>query len=70
MSGLFQQVMGAKQIKSCAYLPEFQGALVQFHSTLTNMIRSYCFDNEKDWDEGVNQLLFAANAIIISVQSF
>ena len=27
--------------------------------TLKNMIRSYCFDTEKDWDEGIHLLLFA-----------
>ena len=50
MSGLFQQVvfqLGAKQIKSSAYHPESQGALERFHSTLKNMIRTYCLDNEK-----------------------
>ena len=62
MSGIFQQVMyklGIKQYKSSAYHPESQGALERFHQTLKNMIRSYCFDTEKDWDEGINLLLFA-----------
>ena len=62
MSGLFQQVvfqLGAKQIKSSAYHPESQGALERFHSTLKNMISTYCLDNEKDWDEGISLLLFA-----------
>ena len=62
MSGIFQQVMyelGIKQYKSSAYHPESQGALERFHQTLKNMIRSYCFDIEKDWDEGVHLLLFA-----------
>ena len=62
MSGLFQQVvfqLGAKQIKSSAYHPESQGALERFHSPLKNMIRTYCLDNEKDWDEGISLLLFA-----------
>ena len=62
MSGLFQQVvfqLGAKQIKSSAYHPESQGALERFHSTLKNMIRTYCLDNEKDWDEGISLLVFA-----------
>ena len=61
MSGLFQQAvfqLGAKQIKSSAYHPESQGALERFHSTLKNMIRTYCLDNEKDWDEGISLLLF------------
>ena len=62
MSGIFQQVMhelGIKQYKSSAYHPESQGALERFYQTLKNMIRSYCFDTEKDWDEGIHLLLFA-----------
>ena len=62
MSGLFQQVMfqlGAKQIKSSVYHPESQDVLERFHSTLKNMIGTYCLDNEKDWDGGISLLLFA-----------
>ena len=50
MSGIFQQVMW--------YHPESQGALERFHQALKNMIRSYFFDTEKDWDEGIHLLLF------------
>ena len=63
MSNLFKQVMerlGIKHYKSSAYHPESQGALERFHQTLKNMMRCYCFDNEKDWDEGIPMLLFAA----------
>ena len=62
MSGVFQQVMhelGIKQYRSSAYHPESQGALERFHQTLKNVIRSYYFDTEKDWDEGIHLLLFA-----------
>ena len=62
MSGLFQQVMddlGIKQYRSSTYHPESQGALERFHQTLENMIRSYCFDTNRDWNEGVHLLLFA-----------
>ena len=51
MSCVFQQVMhelGIKQYRSSAYHPESQGALERFHQTLKNMLRSYCFDTEKD----------------------
>ena len=51
--------MGIKEYRSSAYHPESQGALERFHQTLKNMIRSYCFDTEKDWDEGIHLLLFA-----------
>ena len=62
MYGIFQKVMhelGIKQYRSSAYHPESQGALERFHQTLKNMIRSYCFDTEKDWDEGIHLLRFA-----------
>ena len=62
MSSIFQQVMhelGIKQYRSSAYHPESQGAVERFHQTLKNMIRSYCFDTEKDWDECIHLLLFA-----------
>ena len=62
MSGIFQQVvheLGIKQYRSSAYHPESQGALERFHQTLKYMTRSYCFDTEKDWDEGIHLLLFA-----------
>ena len=62
MSDVFQQVMhelGIKQYRSSAYHPENQGALERFHQILTNMIRSYCFDTERDWDEDIHLLLFA-----------
>ena len=63
MSGVFQQVMhelGIKQYNSSAYHPESQGSLERFHQTYKNMIRTYFYDTEKDWDEGVHLLLFAA----------
>ena len=62
MSGIFQQAMhelGIKQYRSSAYHPESQGALERFHQTLKNMIKSHCFDTEKNWDEGIHLLLFA-----------
>ena len=62
MARLFQYVvfqLGAKQIISSAYHPELQGALERFHSTLKNMIRTYCLDIKKDWNEGISLLLFA-----------
>ena len=62
MSKVFQQVLyqlGIEQVKSSAYHPESQGALERFHQTLKNMIKTYCFETEKDWDEGVHLFLFA-----------
>ena len=63
MSKVFQQALyelGIEQVVSSAWHPESQGALERFHQTLKNMIRTYCYDNAKDWDEGIHFLLFAA----------
>ena len=62
MSGILHQCMhelDIKQYRSPAYNPEIQCVLERFHRTLKNMVRSYCFDAEKDWDEGIQLLLFA-----------
>ena len=62
MSGVFQQViyeLGIYQYKSSAYHPESQGAIERFHQTLKNMLKTYCHQTGKDWDEGVHLLLFA-----------
>ena len=67
MSHLFQDVMaqlGIKQIKSSAYHPQSQGALERFHQTLKSMMRSYCFQEKKEWDEGISLLLFAAREAV------
>ena len=63
MSKLFRQVLSIlamKQIRSTAYHSQSQGALERFHQTLKNMLRFYCTENEKDSDEGIPYVLFAA----------
>ena len=62
MPGIFQQVtheLGIKQYKSSLILLKAREPSKKFHQTLKNMIRSYCYDTEKDWDEGIHLLLFA-----------
>ena len=59
---LFQQEMHELRIKqntSSAYHVESQGDLGKLHQTLKNMIRSYCFDTEKNWDEGIHLNIIA-----------
>jgi len=64
MSHLFQEVMLSlaliKQGKLTPYHPKTQGALERFHQTLKNMMQAYCFQENKDWDEDIPLLLFAA----------
>ncbi len=40
-----------------------QGGLERYHRTLKTMINAYCFDNQKDWDEGIDLLLFATREV-------
>ena len=34
------------------------------------MMRSYCFDNHKDWDEGISLLFFAARESVQETLGF
>ena len=73
MSGLFQEVMfqlDIGQLTSSAYHPQSQGALERFHQTLKSMIRAYCFQERKDWDEGIPLLLFAAREAVQASTGF
>lgn len=66
-SKVFGQVMkelGIEHVTSSAYHPQSQGALERYHQTLKNMLRCYCMDQEKDWDEGVPMLLFATREVV------
>ena len=70
MPGIFQQVMhelDIKQYRSSVYHPENQGALERFYQTLKTVIRSYCFDTENGWDEGIHLLLFAVRDLYKSL---
>ena len=59
---LFSEVMrglGVTQYLASAYHPESQGALERFHQTFKTLLKMYCLENESDWDEGLDLLLFA-----------
>ncbi len=56
---IFQQVMhqlGSKQVHvlTSAYHPQSQGAFDSYLQILKTMIKAYCFDNQKDLDEGIH----------------
>ena len=38
---------------------ESQKALKKFHQTLKTMIKMYCIEHSREWDEGIHLLLFA-----------
>ena len=47
-----------------------QGSLERLHQTLKTMIRSYCFDTENDWNEGIHLLLFAVRESVQECHGF
>ncbi|XP_028835757.1 uncharacterized protein LOC114790140 isoform X1 [Denticeps clupeoides] len=67
LSRLFKQVLshlGITHAVSSAYHPQSQGALERFHQTLKTMLRAYCWDTAKEWDEGLPLLLFAVREMV------
>ncbi len=67
LSKLVSQVLTTLNIShrvSSAYHPQSQGALERFHQTLKAMLRKYCRDTAKDWDEGVPLVLFAVREAV------
>ena len=66
-SKLFARVLSSLSIchrKSSAYHPQSQGALKRFHQTLKSMMKKYCLETGKDWDEGLPFLLLAARETV------
>ncbi|XDV49410.1 hypothetical protein PO909_018663 [Leuciscus waleckii] len=62
MSKVFTKVIKKLNIKhqvSSAYHPQSQGAIERFHQTLKSMLRTFCVDQQKEWDEEIPLLLFA-----------
>ncbi|KAL1251837.1 hypothetical protein QQF64_019633 [Cirrhinus molitorella] len=62
LSRVFSQTLKSLSIKhrvSSAHHPESQGVLERFHQTLKSMLRKYCLETSKDWDEGIPLVLFA-----------
>ena len=67
LSNVFEQVLRALSIEhrvSSAYHPESQGALERWHQTLKSVLRKYCLETGRDWDEGVPFALFAVREIV------
>lgn len=56
--------VNVKHKTSSAYHPESQGALERFHQTLKSMLRKFCTESNREWDEGLPLLLFAVRETI------
>lgn len=66
-SRMFDQVLQQLRVKhrnSSAHHPESQGALERFHQTLKQLLRAYCNELNKDWEDGLPWLLLAAREVV------
>ncbi len=67
MSHVFKHALDQLHIQHCTsscYHPESQGALERFHQTLKSMLRAFCLEFQKDWDEGVPMVMFAVREVV------
>ena len=67
MSRVFKQAMqqlAIQHVTSSSYHPQSQGALERFHQTLKTMLKTYCLEFQRDWDEGVPMALFAIREVV------
>lgn len=65
-SHLFAQVLNQLNIKhnqASVYHAQSQGAFERFHQTIKSLLRSYCTELSKDWEEGLPWLLLAAREV-------
>ncbi|XP_076055262.1 uncharacterized protein LOC143033653 [Oratosquilla oratoria] len=56
--------LGINHVTSSAYHPQSQGALERFHQTLKTMLRIFCAENTRNWEDGLPFLLFATRITI------
>lgn len=66
-SRTFAEALKQLRIKhnlSSAYHAQSQGALERFHATLKSLLRAYCVEMERDWEEGLPWLLLAARSVV------
>lgn len=65
-SKMFTEVLKQLRVKhsqSSAYHPQSQGVLEQFHQTLKSLLRAYCTELDRDWEEGLPWLMLAAREV-------
>lgn len=56
--------LGVVHQQSSAYHAQSQGALERFHQTLKALLRAYCTELSRDWEEGLPWLLLAAREVV------
>ncbi len=68
-SHMFTQVLkmlGVSHNRSTPYHAQSQGALERFHQTLKSLLRAYCTELDRDWEDGLPWLMLAARKAVVS----
>ncbi|KAL2103144.1 hypothetical protein ACEWY4_000012 [Coilia grayii] len=60
---LVLRLLRVKHNLSSAYHPQSQGALERFHQSLKSLLRAYCVELARDWEDGLPWLLLAAREV-------
>ena len=66
-SKMFAQVLKELKVKhsrASAYHAQSQGALERFHQTLKSLLRAYCTELGRDWEEGLPWLMLSAREVV------
>lgn len=58
------KVLGVKHNQSTPYHAQSQGALERFHQTLKSLLRAFCVELDRDWEEGLPWLMLAAREAV------
>ncbi len=72
-SHLFQQVLKQLHIKhnqSTVYHVQSQGALERFHQSLKSLLRAYCVQLDRDWEEGLPWMMLAVREVVLESMGF
>lgn len=72
-SKMFAEILkqlGVKHHHSSAQHPQSQGVLERFHQTLKCLLRAYCVELNRDWEEGLPWLLLASREVTQSSLGF
>lgn len=58
------RLLRVKHNLSSAYHAQSQGVLERFHATLKSLLRAYCVEMKRDWEEALPWLLLAARGVV------
>lgn len=64
MFGQILKLLRVRHNQSSAYHAQSQGALERFHQTLKSLLRAYCTELDRDWEEGLPWLMLAAREAV------